>query len=224
MKLVSFGCSFTFGSELADIRGRRDLQFSHLTWPALIAQRLGWDYQCRAYPGRGNLYIMNSVLAEATTPDPVLFVINWTWIDRFDYFDSQDDSWRSILPNDRDKSAGYYHRYLHSQRRDKLASLAHAVLVLQTLQQRHTPFVMTCMDALMFDAHWHQDAAIQHLQTQLRPHVRDFQGRDFLTWSRANRYPITELWHPLESAHSAAADLMLPLVRSVAEQNTWPMD
>ena len=222
---MSFGCSFTFGSELADIRHRRDLEFSRLTWPALIAQRLDWDYNCRAYPGRGNLYIAHAVLDELDAADrETLFVINWTWIDRFDYFAAEDDSWRSILPNDGNKAAGYYHRWLHSQRRDKLTSLINAVLVLKTLRERDIPAVMTCMDHLMLDTHWHQDSAMRHLQAQLTPHIRDFQGRDFLSWSRANRYAITDLWHPLEQAHQAAAELMLPVVENVKAQNTWPQD
>jgi hypothetical protein len=214
VELKSFGCSFIFGSELSDIALRRDLRPSSLTWPALIAARNGWQYQCHAYPGRGNLYITNSVLSQIPhSKSEVIFVINWTWIDRFDYFDPSTDNWQSILPNDQNKAAGYYHRWLHSQRRDKLSSLINAVLVLDTLQSHQIPFVMTFMDGLMLENTWHQDTALQYLQQRLTPHLCDFQGRDFLTWSRANRYPITELWHPLTQAHEAAAQVMDPRVQ-----------
>ena len=63
MTLKSFGCSFIFGSDLAD--DGRDGPYatpSQLTWPALLAQHLGRDYQCYARPGSGNLQILNTIL------------------------------------------------------------------------------------------------------------------------------------------------------------------
>jgi len=45
------------------------------------------------------------------------------------------------------------------------------------------------------------------LQSLIRPHMETFEGLTFLEWSRCHQYPITELLHPLEQAHQAAADL-----------------
>lgn len=50
MKLKSFGCSFIFGLELSDI-GAKSKKYSQLTWPAIIAQRQGLEYECYARPG-----------------------------------------------------------------------------------------------------------------------------------------------------------------------------
>ena len=36
-----------------------------------------------------------------------------------------------------------------------------------------------------------------------------FDNMDFLSWSRKNKYPISDSWHPLEEAHLAAADYMI---------------
>jgi hypothetical protein len=47
---------------------------------------------------------------------------------------------------------------------------------------------------------------ITGLQSLISPHLETFQGRTFLEWSRDHQYPITELLHPLETAHRAAAD------------------
>jgi len=44
------------------------------------------------------------------------------------------------------------------------------------------------------------------LQSLIRPHLETFENLTFLEWSRFHQYPITELLHPLEPAHQAAAD------------------
>jgi hypothetical protein len=38
-------------------------------------------------------------------------------------------------------------------------------------------------------------------------------GQTFLVWSRAQGYPESDRWHPLEQAHAQAADYWLPWVR-----------
>ena len=90
MTLKSFGCSFIFGSELAD--DGRDGPYatpSQLTWPAHLSKHLSRDYQCYARPGAGNLQILEQLLNQsAINDDTDLFVIGWTWIDRFDYYDA----------------------------------------------------------------------------------------------------------------------------------------
>ena len=90
MKLKSFGCSFIFGSELADDgRDRPYATPSQLTWPSHLAQHLGRDYSCYARPGAGNLQILENILNQSAVSDcNDLFVIGWTWIDRFDYYDA----------------------------------------------------------------------------------------------------------------------------------------
>jgi hypothetical protein len=86
MKIKSFGCSFIFGTDLADeTRGEPYAQSSQLTWPALLAQDLGLEYECHARPGSGNLRILEKILS-ISIQTPATFVIGWTWIDRFDYY------------------------------------------------------------------------------------------------------------------------------------------
>lgn len=47
---------------------------------------------------------------------------------------------------------------------------------------------------------------IQELQQQIRPNLSSFEGQGFLDWSRAKGFAITNLLHPLDQAHRAAAD------------------
>jgi len=47
---------------------------------------------------------------------------------------------------------------------------------------------------------------ITGLQSLVKPNLKTFDGMTFIEWSRYHQYPITELLHPLEAAHQAAAD------------------
>ena len=73
-----------------------DPQPSRSTWPALLAQHLGFEYECWAQPGCGNLMVAEQVIHHLSLPNndtqPAVFVINWTYSDRFDYCDPANDT------------------------------------------------------------------------------------------------------------------------------------
>jgi hypothetical protein len=62
---------------------------------------------------------------------------------------------------------------------------------------------------------WHNGRAVTGLQQQLHAHMTMFQDCTFLQWSRANGYAESQLWHPLDEAHEAAANLMQPVIASI---------
>ena len=215
MKLKSFGCSFIFGSELAD--DGRDSPYatpSQLTWPAHLAQHLNYNYQCYARPGAGNLQILEQILNQAAVNDNNLFVIGWTWIDRFDYYPVNPATpsrspWRTIMPVDTDPLANTYYRELHSEYRDKFTCLSYIKLAIDTLNQKNIPFIMTYMDDLLFDQRWHTTPAVIDLQNYVKPHMTTFEGQTFLDWSKSQKFKISPTLHPLEVAHRAAGDYMI---------------
>jgi hypothetical protein len=47
---------------------------------------------------------------------------------------------------------------------------------------------------------------VTYLQDQVRNNLKDFDGKNFLDWSRNRGYEISERWHPLEQAHIQAAN------------------
>jgi len=207
MKLTSHGCSFIYGSELSS---------PTLSWPAVIAQKLGYAHACWAVPGSGNLQIMESVLLHAEQGD--LCVINWTWVDRFDYVDTADESWQTLRPALDHDHAEYYYRHLHGQYRDILTNLVYISTAIAFLYDRKIPFLMTYMDGILFEQvqpSWHQPNAVDYLQRQIRAHMHDFDGMNFLDWSRQNSFAVSEIWHPLEQAHAAAADHMMPFIDAI---------
>jgi len=216
MMLKSFGCSFIFGSDLAD--DGRDLPYatySQLTWPAHLARHLGQNYDCFARPGSGNLQILEKILNQVPSSSSAdLFVIGWTWIDRFDYYDSgynpktKRTPWSTIMPIDTTDLAKVYYRDLHSEYRDKFTCLSYIKLAIDTLNQKNIPFIMTYMDELLFDQQWHVTPAVTALQDFIKPYMTTFEGQTFLNWSRAHGYPESVTWHPLEPAHQAGFELI----------------
>lgn len=207
MILKSFGCSFIFGTDLADDgRNQPKATPSNCTWPALLAKSQGWDYSCSARPGSGNLQILQRLIEQLPDNDPLLFyVIGWSWIDRFDYTDGR-DWWQTLMPIDTTSIATNYYRDLHSQYRDKLTSLICIKTAIDILNQHNIPFVMTHMDDLLFEDQWHTDASIRYLQNFVRPYIKKFDGKTFLNWSKEKGFEISPTLHPLEQAHKAAAE------------------
>jgi hypothetical protein len=214
MMLKSFGCSFVFGTDLPDDnRTGSYAAYSRLTWPALIAKQLDMRYHCYARPGAGNLRILEQVLTQAATNEQDFFVIGWTWIDRFDYRDITNETWRTILPVETDERAEFYYRNLHSEYADKLKTLIYIRTAVDVLEQKDIPFLMTYMDPLMFDRTWHATPAITDAQDRILPYMTEFNGDTFLNWSKQNGYEISATLHPLESAHRSAADIILSIAQ-----------
>lgn len=223
MKVHSFGCSFTFGTDLAD--ADNDLpkpQASKCTWPALIARQRDADYVTHAYGGCGNLQILDQILNNlflCPVPDhPLLWIVNWTYIDRFDHLQSAgtpDQEWHTIRPDTRSSAAKMYYKNLHSQMQDKYHTLMCVFTAITMLQKHQIPFFMTCIDPLLFEREFHCTRPIMRLQDQIRPYIFDFEGTDFLAWSKKNGFKISAGHHPLEDAHRAAADLLSPIVTRI---------
>jgi len=221
MTLKSFGCSFIFGSDLADEDvGEPYTLPSQLTWPSLLAKDFGYTYQCHARPGSGNLRILEKVLTQANESNvDDLFVIGWTWIDRFDYTVARTEQdhaydlagnnlWRTVMPVNTDNTASVYYRDLHSEFRDKLTALINVKLAIDTLKQKNISFIMTYMDNLMFSTEWHTTTAIVDLQNYIRPYMTQFENKTFLEFSKEKGFPISETLHPLELAHQTAFELI----------------
>lgn len=221
MLLKSFGCSFIFGTELADDISSEMLDWSDpdkfihpskLTWPALLANDRKCEYISKSLPGIGNFQILETILKELAQPNNDLFVIQWTWIDRFDYENilrnKRKNFWNTILPGDTDRVAEWYFKYVHSQYRDKLTTLTCIKTAIDALQQNNVPFIMANIDDLVFETEWHTNDAIEYLQDYIKPHITNFNGLNFLDWAKTNGFPIGAYQHPLEEAHRAAFELV----------------
>jgi len=222
MKLKSFGCSFVYGSDLDDCNHDNgvDIRPSMKTWPALISTRLGMEYVCHAHGGSGNLCILDRIMKSIKPGSPSFYCINWSYIDRFDYKDPNSDQtgkndWKSLTPQSHHLTSEIYYKDLHSEYRDKLTSLIYIKTAIDFLTKNHCPFIMTFMDYLIFDKKYHTNFGIEDMQNAVRNYLYDFNGMNFLDWSKHHGYGISPQNHPLEEAHQSAADYMMPRIDAI---------
>lgn len=217
MKIKSFGCSFIYGSGLqvnAKENNYIGPSLSYDTWPSLIADHYQVEFENYAYPGIGNLRILEHVLAQAEILDPAFFVIGWTWLDRIDYLSPLTESWNTLRPDGDTKQHTMYYKHFYHQYHTMLTNACYISTAINVLNSKNIPFCMTLMDNTLFDPidpQWQDPHALRLLQRLIAPYITKFDNMDFLSWSRKNNYPIGESWHPLEEAHRAAADYILQL-------------
>jgi hypothetical protein len=213
--LKSFGCSFIYGSELPGESFEEPYSPSMFSWPALIAENLKINYECHASPGIGNFKIYCDILANSYLDDDSIYLINWTWIDRFDYVD-QHEQWSTLRPGEHTDLEKFYYRNFHSQLSDVISSASYIVSAAEHLKSLNCPYIMTYMDynlTKQIDPHWHDSRYLEVLQKKLKKILVNFDGVNFLDWSRKNNFKISALWHPLEDAHRAAANYWLPEIK-----------
>jgi hypothetical protein len=91
-KIVGFGDSFVFGSEL-DNNDHGDK-----SWVGQAARKLGVEYETTAVPGCGNENITRQILTYFSNnpSDNVLAVINWTWGARWDFYIPGVETWTTL--------------------------------------------------------------------------------------------------------------------------------
>jgi hypothetical protein len=96
-RIVSFGCSYIFGDEFPDCGIGK---FSHLTYPALLAQKYGLEYTSYSERGGSNESIMRKLIDFYMTDyrDTDIVVIGLTYIQRRDFFNSEESRYMSFFP------------------------------------------------------------------------------------------------------------------------------
>ena len=214
-RVLAFGDSFTRGDELADCPEQTPdkIQYSQSTWPALIAKNLSIDYDCIAIGGRGNQWLSWQVVAQIK--QDTLYIVNWSWFERFDYIDLVIDNWRTTHPRHEDNLDHYFYRNLDNDIWNLHRNLQQIHSTISLLKQNNINFIMTCLDPHYSLAYydlrppeikrsWWTNA-ISNLQEQVVPHIIDFEGQSFLEWSKKNSFKLGPNGHPLEEAHAEAA-------------------
>jgi len=215
VNLRSYGCSFIFGTDLHDDGREQEYPTpSQFTWPALLAKSADLNYICKARGGSGNLQILDRFLRDIHHAPKDFYVINWSWIDRFDYTDGsfdQNDRWYTLGPITEGHHAKSYFKYFHSEIKDKFTSLTCISTALDALLVAGSPFIMTYMDDLILDTRWHCPLSVSYLQLKIKSHLSTFEGQNFLDFSKERNFEISPTLHPLEPAHEAAANSIMPL-------------
>jgi hypothetical protein len=219
-KIVGFGDSFMFGHEL------QDNHTGSKAWPALAAKKLEADYETMAVAGCGNDHIARQIYTyfSNNSADNTLAVINWTWMNRWDFYIVEHETWITLGPTcvperlkdlvdqtqAQDMIDFYKQRANSSLLWNKFRNLQTIYAVQNYLKLRNIRNIQTYMDYELFDQQCHAPDYVKELQNLVNPNMQNFHGKNFLDWSRDRGYPVTEPgWHPLEPAHQAACELWI---------------
>jgi len=101
---------------------------------------------------------------------------------------------------------------LHSELNDKFRNLCWISTAHQSLKDQGIKFISTIMDKLLLEPPIEDLPHIPSLQNKISKDISWFpKNQTFLEWSRANGYPESDNWHPLEQAHEEAAKIWLPI-------------
>lgn len=213
--IVGCGDSFIYGSDLHDA----STEYSKITYPGRFAEHMRQNvgvhanYKCYAEAGCGNHRILNQIIsAMRRFGSSVYYVINWTWIDRFDYYDSESTCWKTCRPSlDENPYADQcYYKHFHSDLYEKHKTLGHIDHAIQLLTKANCGFLMTYMDYHILDTDHNVDHNMRILQKRVKPYLSTFDGMNFLDWSKNKKFKISKKMHPLEDAHFAAYQYFLP--------------
>lgn len=216
-KIVGFGDSFVFGSEIADNHDGR------LGWPGQAADLLGFDYETLAVPGCGNDMIAQQIYHYFSSPQhsDTLAVINWTWTMRWDFYLAKDETWITLGPTcvpeklqhlvDQTQSqrlVDFYRDYANSSLLwNKFRNLQTMVAVQRFLENHGIKSVQTYMDHHLFNTEYHAPDYVRSLQNSVESCMLTWDGMNFIEWCQKRGHEITQTgWHPLLSAHRDAAE------------------
>lgn len=202
MKLKSFGCSFIYGAELPDVYYPNGP--SNLTWPALLAKDLGYEYECCARAGTGNLHLLDTLLPHINNADKdTVFVIGWTWAERFDYKSGK--VWQTLLPTSKSElqeQTKAYYKYLYNDYTSQLNFLSYINVALAALHKKNLRYIMTYMDNT--DIFSCSSPALTTLRSEVIPHLTTWNGEGFNYWCALNKLERMPGRHWGVSAQTAA--------------------
>jgi hypothetical protein len=220
-KIIAFGDSFTTGTDLADCSANSPklqdpsgfyLGTSQHTWPALMAKDFNLKYGCYAVGGQGNMLISNSVIEiyeRSHFKNRNFYVINWTWFDRFDYFDTASDAWHTIHPRHDNLESHFFYKHIDSEVWNIIRNMHVIISTINFLQSRKIGFFMTCLDDLLFSKDYPENFTplINALQQQVQPYIHRLDQKNFYQWAQDKKFAMGATGHPLEEAHKEAASL-----------------
>lgn len=148
MRVIAFGCSYTFGhglSDCPDLNGLPSPNHSNLAFPTLLAKKLNCDYINLGKSGNSNKEIWNDVVNFNFQKDDIA-VIAWTYYSRFCVI--QLDKIKRINPwNDQDKI--FYMNY--SNRNDMILDfynrLNHVNFYLNSINVKNYNYIIEKLDS-----------------------------------------------------------------------------
>jgi hypothetical protein len=136
-RLVTFGCSYTFGHGLVDCfmpPTNPGLHPSSYAWPNLLAKKLGYECLNLSNPGSGNFEILMRILQTSFEKDD-LVITQFSFFNRYEFYRMTDkikqgeripfdsEIFKEILSESSDRYLGAYKNYWDNWLAIKLVEL-----------------------------------------------------------------------------------------------------
>lgn len=200
-RVVSFGASITYGSELPD---------ANHTWSSIIARKLGVDYLCLAKPAAANASIAREILSYMDYSNDLVLVM-WTSGTRYEF--RTDNGWENISPWSDQKGfvRDWYMGPGNFEYTEISTMLRDVLLASQFLQAMNLPYLFVFdNNELRTSATWNsKDPYIATLGDMLPwDNILWFNDTGFIDWTKQNGYSFVNT-HPGVEAHQRAADYIL---------------
>jgi hypothetical protein len=221
-RILTIGCSFTYGTELPDIPNHCDLtdpaNQSRLSWPWQLAQRHAAQVTNLAISGGSNGRTFRVAMTESARMRYDLVVCQWTYIDRPDWqynkLDMQTNPSRyncELYP-----ALGHYYTQ-HSNEDHSFQTWLSYIVALQnhfkSIDQSYV-FVSVCQRNNLVNG-TSRDGVIQQLENKYTDLIDQIDQQHFFGWNNdmgmqewTYRCPRGPIGHPLESGHELVADLL----------------
>jgi hypothetical protein len=201
-RVVSFGASITYGSELPD---------QNCTWSAIIAQKLGIDYLCLAKEAASNANIARQIISYTDYNQTDLVLVMWTSATRYEF--RTETGWQDISPWSEQKGfvRDWYRGPGNYEYTEVATSMKEIALATQFLEGMGLDYLFVFDNDELRTSHtWNlDDDYIQTLKLLLPwDNTIWFDKTGFLNWTKENGYPFLNT-HPGIEAHQAAADYIL---------------
>ncbi len=201
-RVVSFGASITYGSELPD---------QNCTWSSIIAQKLGTEYLCLAKPAASNASIARQIISYTDYDQTDLVLVMWTSATRYEF--RTETGWQDVSPWSEQTGfvRDWYRGPGNYEYTEVVTTMKEIALATQFLEGMGLDYLFVFDNDELRNSHtWNlPDDYIQTIKLMLPwDNVQWFDNTGFLDWSKKNGCPFTNT-HPGVTAHQAAADYIL---------------
>jgi len=201
-RVISFGASITYGSELPD---------QSCTWSSIIAQKLGMDHLCLAKENAANSGIARAIISNSKNFKHDLILAMWTSATRYEF--RVGNAWENVSPWS--EQTGFTRDWYRGpgglEYTEVVTTMKEIVLASQFLDQLKLPYAFVLDNDELRNSHtWNKpDDYIQSLKALMPWHnIVWFDDTGFLEWCRLKNYSFVNT-HPGTEAHRSAAEYIL---------------
>ena len=216
--LHTFGCSYTYGSGLLDLKNKWDNP-SKLSFPFLLAKELNCDLINHSNPGSSNQKIFRTFLSRLKNirENDIVFVL-WTFPDRLEYFTENCWSdlgyWEVSKKNDFHTEIEYYRNIM------LLSENSHFNNILKTIDLMHcvslylqNKKIVYFFDFLFYmENHLNKENDeffVNYKHESLLKSVNFLSKNNYLEYIRLdNRISDLDGFHPNEEAHKIYSEFL----------------